>query len=203
MRKISLLVGIVALSAVSAAASSAQAQDRKGWYVDGGANYSAPSQSIEQGGVSVSDSKGGAGFVIGLGMGLNNSLRLGVQFDYLALSNVFSNDLGSGTDGKYMLYTAVGTWYPSPMKNFWARLNLGYGSMKFSNSGESAQAGGFAGGIGVGYDWMVGKGGFAVTPYLSYMDLFKTGDFGGALSGESITGKIGTFQVGVTIGYKH
>ena len=202
MRKISLLVGIVALSAVSAA-SSAQAVDRKGFYGDIGANYSAPSQSLESGGASVSDSKGGAGFVLGLGWGLNNTLRLGLQVDYLSLSNVFSNDLGSGTDGKYTLYTAAGTWYPSEMKNFWVRLNLGYGEMKFSNSGQSASASGFTGGLGVGYDWMVGKGGFAVAPYLGYIDLFKTGDFGGALSGESITGKIGTFQVGVTLGYKH
>lgn len=202
MRKTSILAGIVALAAVSPASALAQGMDRKGFYFDLGANYSAPSQSLEQTGTKVSESKGGVGFVGDLGWGLSNSFRLGLQVDYLKLSGVFSNTFESNNiDGTYTLYTAAGTWYPNEMKNFWLRLNLGYGDMKFSGAGQSASASGFTGGLGLGYDWLLGKGGFALTPYLSYMDLFKTGDFSGALGGSSVTGKIGTFQIGVKIGY--
>jgi hypothetical protein len=32
---------------------------------------------------------------------------------------------------------------------------------------------------------------------------FTTGDFDGDFSGSGVTGKVGVFQIGVTVGYKH
>jgi len=204
MRKIGILAGLVGLAAVSATVASAQGVDRKGFYGDIGANYSAPNQSITNGSFTDKDTQGGIAYVLGLGWGLNDSWRVGLQVDYMKVTDVFKNDEGPGIDGTVMFYTVAGTWYPNPKKDIWVRLNLGYGSDKIEFSGASSTASGFAGGIGVGYDWLLGKEkAFAVTPYISYMDLFKTGDFGGDLSGEGITGKYAAFQIGVTLGYKH
>ncbi len=62
---------------------------------------------------------------------------------------------------------------------------------------------GFSGGIGVGFDWAIGKGGFIVKPFANYMVQLSKSTYGGALSGEDIQGKASLFQIGVGIGYKH
>jgi hypothetical protein len=96
----------------------------------------------------------------------------------------------------------AGTFYPST-NNLWLRVNLGYGTNELTGLGGSASASGFVGGLGIGYDMLLGKGGVALAPYLSYMDLFSTNDYGGDLSGAGVSGKAGLFQIGVTIGLKH
>jgi hypothetical protein len=204
MRKTTLFLAVTAFTAAAASSISAQTPDRKGFYGDVAANYSAPSMEITDGSETLKDSKGGLGVAVGAGIGLkNNRWRLGVQFDWMKASDVFENDIGPGLDATTTFYTAAATYYPSATSDFWLRANLGYGQVSFSGSGVSASAGGFAAGLGVGYDWLLGKGGFALTPYAEYMDLFSTGDFDGDFSGSGITGKNGIFQIGVGIGYKH
>ena len=205
MFKPQYLMAVVALAAAAAPLLSvASAQDRTGFYADIGANYTSPSNQLTQTGFTTKDSKGGVAYTLGVGTGLNSQWRLGVQVDYFKVSGVFSSYFESnGISAEVTTYSAVGTFYPSMKNEFWLKLNLGYGTDKFSGEGQTASASGFTGGLGAGYDWLIGKGGFVVTPYLSYMDLFSTGDFGGALSGAGVKGKVSQFQVGVTLGYKH
>ena len=203
MRTSYAIFALGALTAIVSSKASAQAADRKGFYADVGVNYTIPNNELTESGSSVKDTKGIVGFVLGAGSGINQQWRLGGQIDYWKTSNIFESDVGSGVDGTVMFYTVAVTYYPSLTSNFWLRANLGYGQDKLSGQGESASAGGFAGGLGLGWDWMVGKGGFCIAPYAAYMDLFSTGDFGGALSGEGISGKVSAFQIGATLGYKH
>jgi hypothetical protein len=205
MRKTTLFLAVAAITAVAANKMSAQSTpDRHGFYGDIGANYSAPSNELTDGTETIKDSKGSVGGVLGLGFGLkNNRWRFGLQVDYVKVSDVFSNDIGPGLDGTVTMYTAAATFYPSATSNFWLRANVGYGMDEVSGSGGSASGNGFGGGLGLGYDWMLGKSQkLALVPYAQYM-YFTTGDFGGDFSGEGITGKVGMFQIGVTIGLKH
>jgi hypothetical protein len=205
MRKTNLIIAVAAFTAVAASNLSAQsAPDRRGFYGDVAANYSIPNNELTDGTVTIKDTQGGLGVAVGAGFGLkNNRWLLGAQFDWMKTSDAFQDDFGPGADATLMFYTAAITFYPGATSNFWLRANLGYGTEKISGSGFTASGGGFAGGLAVGWDWMLGKGGFAVVPYLSYMDLFSTGDFDGDFAGEGITAKDGIFQVGVALGYKH
>jgi hypothetical protein len=205
MRKTTLFLAVTAFTAAAASNISAQSTpDRHGFYADIGANYSAPSNELTDGTETIKDSKGGVGGVLGLGFGLkNNRWRLGLQVDYTKTSDVFENDIGPGLDATVTMYTAAVTFYPSATSNFWLRANLGYGMDDLSGSGVSASGNGFAGGLGLGFDWMLGKSQkLALAPYAQYM-YFTTGDFDGDFSGSGVTGKVGMFQIGVTVGYKH
>ena len=205
MRKAYVITAAVLCAAVTAiAASSVSAQaapDRKGLYADIGANWTFPTIEATDGVLTANEYQSNPGYVLGIGFGLkNNKMRLGAQVDYFAETNVF----GSTTEKSNMyFYTLAGTFYPSA-KEMWVRVNLGYATIDLTGSGQSASAGGFAAGLGVGYDFLLGsKRALALSPYLSYMDLFKSNDFGGVLSGQGVSAKVGLFQAGVTIGYKH
>ena len=208
MRKTSILMAAVALTAVSSASLAAQAApDRTGFYADIGANYTWPSNKIEVSGFgSATDKASDIGYTLGLGLGLkSNKVRLGLQVDYFV-----KNDFGGVPSLKSQVefLTAAIAFYPpseksSVMKDSWVKVNLGYGQEELSVPGSSGTGGGFAAGIAVGRDVRLGSGGFVIAPYIAFMDLFKTGDFGGDLSGSGTTAAVSMFQIGLTLGYKH
>ncbi len=81
-----------------------------------------------------------------------------------------------------LFYTAAATFYPSAKDNFFLKLNLGYvrASTAEHCCGEgSTTEGGFAGGIGIGYDWAIGKGGFIVKPFANYLTQFSEATYSG------------------------
>ena len=200
MRKAILFSAALGTVLAASSLSAQAAPDRRGLYADIGANWTFPTIEATNGITTVHQYQSNPGYVVGIGFGMkNNKLRLGAQVDYFAEKNIFGN---ASFDGKQWFYTAAATYYPG-VKDMWVRLNLGYGTIEATGGGQSASAGGFAGGLGVGYDFLMGKGGFAIAPYASYLDLFKTGDFGGFLTGQGVTAKSGLFQLGVTLGYKH
>ena len=208
MRKTSILMAALALSAVSGASASAQeAVNRQGFYADIGANYTWPSNKIEVSGFgSATDKASDIGYTLGFGTGLkSNKVRLGLQVDYF-----LKNDFGGVPDLKSQLefLTAAIAFYPpseksSVMKDSWVKLNLGYGQQVLSVPGSSGTAGGFAAGIAVGRDVRLSQGGFVMSPYISFLDTFSTGDFGGDLSGSGTSSSFSLFQIGITLGYKH
>lgn len=204
MRKTNLFIAVAAFTAVAANNLSAQTPNRSGFYGDVAANYSIPSSELTDGSETIKDTQGELGLTVGAGIGLkNNRWRLGLQYDWMKTSDAYVDDFGPGADQTVSFITAAITYYPSATSNFWLRANLGYGMMSLSASGFSTDASGFAAGLGLGWDWMLGKGGFVLTPYAEYMDLFSTGDFNGDYAGDGITGKTGIFQIGLGIGYKH
>jgi len=201
MRKAYLFMAATFLAAIAASAASAQtAPNRQGFYADLGVNYTVPTITATNGISTEKESGGGVGYSLGLGIGLkNNKTRIGLEVDYFKVSDVFG---ASGLSNTVIDYTAVGTFYPSA-NNLWLRLNLGYGTAELSGSGNSSSAGGFVWGLGIGYDMMLGKGGVALVPFISYLNLNRTDDFGGALAGQNVYAKVAMWQFGVSLGLKH
>jgi hypothetical protein len=204
MLKSKLVIAMMTLTLSVTNAVSAQVANRKGFYIDGLLNYSAPSDELTGPGGSLKDTQGSFGYGLGIGGGVSNQLRIGGQVDTFITSNAFQNDVGPGLDATTSFVTLALTFYPSLTNDFWIRANLGYGVESLSGDGESASGGGFAGGLGVGYDILLGKSRkFALVPYISYLDLFKSGDMDGAFAGEGIQAKVSVFQIGIGIGYRH
>ena len=205
MRKTNILMAVAAFAAFAALPANAQASpDRGGLYIDVGANYTMGLNGFVVTGASgaaLAQTADVAGFTAGVGFGLKgNEWRLGLQGDYFKQSNVLGSS--SGVDGTVTAYTLAATYYPNAKTGFWTRVNLGYGQSKLSGGGNNpGTSSGFAGGFGIGYDWMLGGGQFAVAPYIAYLGQFSGGDFGGDFSGSKA--RISVMQIGVTLGYKH
>jgi len=203
MRKIPFVLALAVAAASMTSSASAQGVDRKGIYGDIGVNYTMGLNAgviTGESGAGISQSADVAGFTAAIGYGLKNNMwRLGIQGDMYKQSDVFGF---GGVDATVTMITLAATYYPSEKNHFWARLNLGYAQDKLSGGGaESGTSTGFGGGFGVGYDWMLGKGSFALTPYLNYRGQFSGGDFGGDFTGAKARSSV--MQIGVTIGYKH
>lgn len=188
-----------ALVALVAGTAGAQTAGRAGFYGSAGIGYGSASNSIDADG-STSASQSGLTITAGLGTGLGKQWRLGVQFDYLKGS---TTKYGGSTDVTTTFYTAALAYYPSMTMPIWIRANLGYGNLSGTNSGQSASEGGFAGGLGVGYDWMPGKSDLAVIPFIAWQTQFSKGTFGGAFSGTGAKGSGSIFQIGASIGLRH
>ncbi len=73
--------------------------------------------------------------------------------------------------------------------------------MAFDQSGGNGGATSLAAGLGVGYDWRFSKTPFAAVPFVNYLSMFNTGDFGGAYSGTGIHGSVGLLEIGVALGF--
>jgi hypothetical protein len=101
-------------------------------------------------------------------------------------------------------YSAAATWYPNAKSNFFLKLNLGYAQNEVAFTGSSSDTeGGFAAGLGFGYDWQIGSGGFIVKPFANYLAQPSSATYsgGGSVAGEK--GRAQLLQVGVGIGFKH
>jgi hypothetical protein len=73
--------------------------------------------------------------------------------------------------------------------------------MEFDNENGNGSAKSFAAGLGFGYDWKFHKSPFAAVPYVNYLAIFNTGNFGGALTPFALHGSAGLLQVGIAVGF--
>ncbi len=203
MRKLSMIAALGFASMFAASTLSAQTDTHKGFYGSVGGGYGAQSTNVDFGGGDKVDASGQeATWFAGIGLGVKPQWAFGIDFNYMKSSC----DLCSG--GNIHLtnsfYTAAATFYPSPTGNFFLKLNLGYAQNEASFAGAGSDTeGGFAAGLGFGYDWQIGKGGFIVKPFANYMAQVSSATYSG---GESFTGAKGRAQLmqfGVAIGYKH
>lgn len=199
MRKLAILAALAVAALLTASSVSAQAEVRQGFYASGGVGYGSNKVSISSSGESQDESGSGATYYAQFGWLLNQKFAIGAEWNYASTScdNCSPDKIANS------FYSAAFTWFPMEKNNFFVKANLGYGGDEISGGGESASEMGFFGGIGVGFDWAIGKGGFIVKPFANYMTQFSSATYSGALSGEGINGKASLFQVGVGIGYKH
>ncbi len=200
MRKLTLLAALAVPAVFAATSLSAQAETRTGFYVSGGGGYGSQTADASSGGESQNESGSGATYYAQLGWLLNQKWAIGAEWNY---AQTGCGDCGSGQHITNSFYSAALTWFPMEKNNFFAKINLGYGGNEISGDGESASEMAFSGGIGVGFDWAIGKGGFIVKPFANYFTQFSKGTYGGFFAGDDVQGTGGLFQVGVGIGYKH
>jgi hypothetical protein len=197
MRKFAILAALSTAAVLSAGSLSAQAEVRQGFYGSAGGGFGSNYFEESAGGESLSRTKSGGTWYAAAGWMLNQKFAIGAEWNYAKTSCC------GGLNNANSFYSAAFTWFPMPKNNFFAKVNLGYGGSELSESGETASEMGFSGGLGVGFDWAVGKGGFIVKPFANYMVQLSKSTYGGALDGEGIDGKASLFQIGVGIGYKH
>jgi hypothetical protein len=179
MRKLATLAALSTAAILSASSLSAQAEVRQGFYGSAGGGFGSNYFEESASGESLSRTKSGGTWYAAAGWMLNQKFAIGAEWNYAKTSCC------------------------GGLNNFFAKVNLGYGGSELSESGETASEMGFSGGLGVGFDWAVGKGGFIVKPFANYMVQLSKSTYGGALDGEGIDGKASLFQIGVGIGYKH
>jgi hypothetical protein len=150
----------------------------------------------------LSGSQGGAAGSIALGWAFNDQWQVALQYDQVDESNFLESQIGSGTEAIATFYTASVAFYPGNRSHFWVRANLGIGRIEFDRSDGNGSAKSFAAGLGVGYDWKFTKTTpFAAVPFISYLSVFNTGNFGGAISTFDLHGSVGLLQVGVALGF--
>ena len=201
---------LATLVAISASASIAEAQTaarmsntaaavpatapstRQGLYVGGALGYG--SAGISCNGCSTDRENGLAGY-FRIGGTVNPHLRLGIESDGWAKTI-------QGVDEQIGFLTADAYVYPSVSNNFWIKGGFGFAMSKESNNTDELKAVGTGVAAGVGYDWNVGGGSFAIVPYASYhRQLSGNMKLNGTDSGVSPNTNI--FQLGFGIGYRH
>jgi len=200
MRKLTLLAALAVPAVFAATSVSAQAEMHKGFYASAGGGYGSNKVDLSNGGESQNESGSGATWYAALGWGLNQQWAIGAEWNY---AQTGCGDCSSGEHITNSFYSAAITWFPMAKNNFFVKANLGYGGNEISGGGSSGSEMGFSGGIGVGYDWALGKGGFIVKPFANYLTQFSKSTYGGVFSGEGLEGTASLFQIGVGIGYKH
>jgi len=201
MRRFLLVVATVIGTAFVANTASAQVDTHHGFYASVGGGYGSQTTSFTFDG----ESDGTESFMettwyAQAGWGLKPKWAFGVEANYLKGSCGFCSGEEHLTS---TFYTAAATYYPWATDNFFLKLNLGYATSNEEISGEgSTTEGGFAGGIGFGYDWAIGKGGFIVKPFANYLTQFSEAAYSGSL-GDGEKGRVQMLQVGVGLGFKH
>ncbi len=201
MRRFLLIVAAVMGTAVIASAASAQVDTHHGLYASVGGGYGSQSTAFTFDGESDGlISSMATTWYAQVGWGLRPKWAFGIEANYLKGGCPFC---AGEQHYSALFYTAAATFYPNAKDNFFLKLNLGYGSSKAEFSGEgSTTEGGFAGGIGMGYDWAIGKGGFIVKPFANYLTQFSEATYSGSL-GDGEKGRVQLLQFGVGIGFKH
>jgi len=204
MRPTLLVLATLAGAALAANPASAQSSDtHKGFYGSVGVGYGGQTTSLtlpdgDNGGSVSSQETTWYGQV---GLGVKPQWAFGVEFNYMKS--------GCGTCGGDVhitnsFYSAAATYYPSAKDNFFVKLNLGYAQNQVAFSGASSDTeGGFAAGLGFGYDWAMGAGGFIIKPFANYLTQVSSATYsgGGSVSGDK--GRAQLLQVGIGFGYKH
>jgi hypothetical protein len=198
MRRFLLIVAAVLGTVFIANTASAQVDTHHGFNASVGVGYGSQTTALTFDGESDGSSSSMATtWYAQAGWGLRPKWTFGVEANYLKGPCEFCDHV------TILFYSAAATFYPNPKDNFFLKLNLGYGSAKAEFNGEgSTTEGGFAGGIGMGYDWMIGKGGFIVKPFANYLTQFSSATFSGSL-GDGEKGRAQLLQVGLGIGFKH
>ncbi len=204
MRKLSTFAALGIASLFAAGTLSAQTDTHKGIYASAGVGYGAQTLSLtladgDNGGSTASQETTWYGQI---GLGVKPQWAFGVEFNYMKSG---CDECGGGnTHITNSFYSAAATYYPSATNNFFLKLNLGYAQNQVAFTGSSSDTeGGFAAGLGFGYDWAIGSGGFIVKPFANYLAQVSSATYsgGGSVSGEK--GRAQLLQFGVGIGYKH
>ena len=181
---------IAAQEATTTAASPAGAA-RSGFYISLGLAWGSADLSCS-GTCSGSANKSGSAGYLGLGGTIDPQWRIGFESDAWAYDD-------QGYTYSLAFYNLMATYYPSTTSDFWLKAGLGYSVYAESGFGNSGSVNGFAGGLGLGFDWLPGHGKFAIIPYANYMYQFSGGDVSG--TGSSIQGNL--LQFGIGFGYRH
>jgi hypothetical protein len=202
MRKLSIIAALGFATIFAAGTLSAQTDTHKGFYGSVGGGYGGQTVTLSNGGASESLTGQEATWYAGVGLGVKPQWAFGIDFNYMKGGCGFLCS-EAGLHFTSSFYTAAATFYPSPTNNFFLKLNLGYAQNEGSFSGGSDTEGGFAAGLGFGYDWAIGKGGFIVKPFANYLAQVSSATYigGASLSGDK--GRVQLLQFGVGVGYKH
>jgi hypothetical protein len=202
MRRLLLIAAAVIGTALVANTASAQVDTHHGFYASVGGGYGAQTTSIDDGGGDTfSLSSMETAWYAGLGWGVKPQWAFGIDYNY---QKAGCGECGGGVHFTNSFYTAAATWYPHANNNFYLKLNLGYatGVINEDCCGNSTQNG-FAAGIGFGYDWAMGKGGFIVKPFASYLAQVSNSSYNDASDFGGAKGRAQLLTVGVALGYKH
>jgi hypothetical protein len=180
------------MSNSAAAIPASEPTTRKGLFVGGALGYG--SAGISCNGCSTDRENGLAGY-FRIGGTINPHLRLGIESDGWAKTI-------QGVDEQIGFLTADAYVYPSASKNFWVKGGFGFAMSKESDNTDELKATGTGVAAGIGYDWNVRGGNFAIVPYASYhRQLSGNMKFNGTDTGVSPNTNI--FQVGFGLGYRH
>jgi hypothetical protein len=202
MRRLLLIAAAVIGTAFVASTASAQVDTHHGFYASVGGGYGSQTTSLTFDGESDgSASSMETTWYAGIGLGVKPHWAFGVEYDYMKAGCGFC---GGGTHFTNSFYTAAVTYYPAATDNFFLKLNLGYatGAINEDCCGNSSQSG-FAAGLGFGYDWVVGKGGFIVKPFANYLAQVSSTAYPSSSDFDGDKGRMQILQVGVALGYKH
>lgn len=188
-----MMKGIAVVLALVALASPAQAQ-RKGGFVARQGIWVALGGGYGSLGISCSfcgtDREGGASGMFGIGGTLSSHMTVGLETNgfYKTTNGV---DVIDGQASASLHY------YPSPTGNIFIRGSVGYSHLSLDDGTDEVTAGGAGVGLGVGYDFYVGKT-VSITPYFNYLfALSGNGKVNGQDSGEKLHPNL--WQVGGAI----
>jgi len=183
---------VARMSTGAAPIPAATTSTRKGFYFGGALGYG--SAGISCNGCSSDRENGLAGY-LRFGTTLNPHLRLGIESDGWAKTI-------QGVDEKIGFLTADAYVYPSLSNNFWVKGGFGAAMSKESDGVNEVKAVGTGIAAGMGYDWNLRGGNFAIVPYASYhRQLSGNLKYNGTDSGVSPNTNI--FQFGFGLGYRH
>ena len=193
----------IAAIAIVTVTAAVPAQRTQGITASIGLGYGSLSTDLtDNAGEHFSGSQGAAVGSIALGWAFSDQWRVALQFDQVDEPNYLASQIGGNTEAIAAFWTASVAYYPSSSANFWVRANLGLGRIELDRQEGNGSAGSFAAGLGIGYDWKFGKSTpFAAVPYVSYLTIFNTGNFGGAISSFDLHGSAGLLEVGVALGF--
>jgi hypothetical protein len=180
------------MSTTAAAVPAAAPSTRKGFFMSAALGYG--SAGINCDGCSANRENGLSGY-LRIGGTVNPHLRLGIESDGWAKTI-------QGVDEQIGFLTADAYVYPSVSKNFWIKGGFGAAMSKESDNVNEIKAVGTGVAAGIGYDWNLRGGNFAIVPYASYhRQLSGNLKYNGTDSGVSPNTNI--FQFGFGLGYRH
>lgn len=198
MRQLTILA-VLFLAAVTAA-SPAAAQSRTGFYISGGAGYASNKADFNSAAETPNQSGDGVSYYANAGWRLSSRFAIGAEWNYAKTG--CGNLCDGGTKITSTFWSAALAWFPMG-SNLFVKLNLGYGGNSIDGDFQGTSQNGTAGGVGVGFDWGIGKGGLIIKPFANYLTQFSKSTYGGPLSGDGVQGMALLFQVGLGIGFKH
>ena len=159
-------------------------------------------QAREGFGISFGFGAGSAGFCDGCdalgGTDLSSYLRLGGYVTpSLFLAGESNGWLGNGdtfTSSSIGALMAVAQWYPMVDQGLYVKAGLGF---SYATIATDPSTSGFAGSIGAGYDWRIGRN-FALTPYINYLQQFGGSYTYGSGGGDAgLDANVHLFQFGL------
>lgn len=181
--------------------ASAQTPDRHGFYASIGGAFGSYDLKGDQGyNISdlSSDLKESFSGYVAFGGTISPGFRLGVETDGFWSSTTVTNTKYSLSS---MMYSGVFTFYAMTDVNIFGRVYLGY--VQNTLTPNIGHEGGFALGLGAGYDWEMRKDGLVLIPFVNYMTQLSGAKFSNDVSSNPEKYKSTLVQVGLGIGYRH